>query len=221
MTEYTQLSPDYNFSWTAPDSLTNSKTVSAIFKALQPALKMLGISCQKGAIYKRWEELSGTEFDLLAVGWDLNNYNPLWNVEKKKEVLSGCLFEKAKLGTVFAVKKAISIISSASHLEDWFEQQPPAKPYTFRIITEYEKLDIELNEQTIKELSEYVNYSKPARCLWSWDITAFAKNELKIVGPYGHCQIYRRIDQQDQATSSFNEILISPKICKGYVFARL
>lgn len=218
---FLQSSSDYSLNWTAPSSLTESKTFSAIFYALEPALQMLGKNANKGAIFLRWAELTGTELDLLAIGWDLHNYDPAWTVEKKKEVLHGCLFEKAHLGTVFAVKQAIKIISNATFLEEWFQQTPPGREGTFRLITDWEKLDIELTPKKIRELISYVNYSKAARCLWTWNIRAKAENELKIIGPFGHCEIFSRLNKKDSETIGKNELKINQPLVSNTVFARI
>lgn len=222
--EYLQTEKKYSFGWTAPSSLLNSKTFSAIFYALEPALQLLGANAGNGAIYLRWLKngtLNSEEFDLLAIGFDLQNYDPAWSVEKKAEVLNGCLFEKAHLGTVYAVKKAISIISNATILQDWFEQTPPAQPYTFRLVTDWDKLDVELSAKKIRELISYVNYNKAARCLWSWDIRAKAENELKIMGPYGRAQLFRRLDKQDGENAAQNELKISGPLYTNFVYSRI
>lgn len=219
--DFLQSSPQYSLNWTAPSSLTDSKIFSALFYALEPALRKLGNNANKGAIFQHWAELSNTELDLLAIGWDLHNYDPSWSIDKKKEVLNGCLFEKAHLGTVFAVKQAIKIVSNATVLQEWFQQSPPGREGTFRLITDWDKLDIELTEKKIRELISYVNYSKAARCLWTWDIRAKADNELTIIGPFGHCEIFSRLNKKDGEAVGNNELKMSQPLVSNTVFARI
>ena len=142
-------------------------------------------------------------------------------LRKKKEVLYGCLFEKAHLGTIFAVKQALKIVSSATFVEEWFEQKPPGREGTFRIVTDYTKLDVDLTEKTFHELVNYVNYSKAARCLWSWEIRAPAENEIKIIGPYGRAEIFSRLNKKDSETTGENKINMSKPIFSCTVFARI
>lgn len=219
--DFLQSSPNYSLNWTAPSSLTDSKLFSAIFYALEPALQKLGANANKGAIFQNWGKLNNTELDLLAIGWDLHNYDPSWSIDKKKEVLNGCLFEKAHLGTVFAVKQAIKIVSNATILQEWFQQTPPGREGTFRLVTDWDKLDIELTEKKIHELISYVNYSKAARCLWTWDIRAKADNELKIIGPFGHCEIFSRLNKKDGEAVGKNELKMNQPLVSNTVFARI
>lgn len=175
-------SHEYSLLNAAPESIKEATPLLEIMRALDPELQRLGQAYLIPALYARWEELTGTELDLLATGWNLFAYDPSWPVETKRAALTKAIFEKCKLGTPYAVKQAIARLSPKTKLIDWFEDSPQAEPYTFKLVTDFEELDYPLDPVAIKNLKDFVDYAKAARCLWAWYMRAQGGANIYIGG---------------------------------------
>jgi phage tail P2-like protein len=69
----------------------------------------------------------------LAWAESVDEWNPAWTEAQKRAVISASCLVHEKKGTVGALKIAVEALGSNIAVEEWFEQEPPGDPYTFRV----------------------------------------------------------------------------------------
>lgn len=76
----------------------------------------------------------------LAFAYAVDEWDNGWTVEVKREVIAQSLRIKRMKGTYGAVQRALAVLGLPARVQEWFQQSPPADPYTFRIRIESEQI---------------------------------------------------------------------------------
>lgn len=76
----------------------------------------------------------------LAFAYAVDEWDNSWTVEVKREVIAQSLRIKRMKGTYGAVQRALAVLGLPARVQEWFQQSPPADPYTFRVGIEAEQI---------------------------------------------------------------------------------
>lgn len=69
----------------------------------------------------------------LAWAESVDEWDPAWSEAQKRVVIAASRMVHEKKGTIGAIRLAIESLGSNIAIEEWFEQDPPGDPYTFRV----------------------------------------------------------------------------------------
>lgn len=110
---------------------------------------------------------------LLAVAWSVDEWNPDWSEETKRNAIKASLSIHKKKGTAAALKEAIAVLGMDAVVEEWFEYA--GQPYRFRITAKFKEQPFTQNE--IATLTRVALATKNVRSYfegltWARDIDA-------------------------------------------------
>lgn len=87
----------------------------------------------------------------LAWEYRVDTWNTDWTEQEKRDAIKRAPFIHRHRGTVAAVRRALVDSPFGSEIIEWFKQDPPGKPYTFRLNVTQEDLPVsELDHQDLK-----------------------------------------------------------------------
>lgn len=114
-----------------PETLKRDAKMRALAAAVTE--QMLGTSAEieKVLIYSRIDELPEELIDILAFDMHVDWYDYSYPLEIKRNILKSSVKVHKKMGTKYAVEKALKAFYPESRVEEWFEYG--GRPYTFRI----------------------------------------------------------------------------------------
>lgn len=90
------------------------------------------------AIYTQIDELDEKMLDILAIDFKIDWWDANADLDKKKETFKNCFIIHRQLGTIGAVRQAISDMYTTAQIQEWFDYE--GLPYHY-------KLAIDLGEQ--------------------------------------------------------------------------
>lgn len=79
----------------------------------------------------------------LAWAFSLDEWNPDWSEQQKREAIRAAFYVHQRKGTAGAVRRALGALGYDARLVEWFEMDPPGEPYTFEIHVEFTGLPLE------------------------------------------------------------------------------
>ncbi len=119
---------------TAPVVLVNDAEMNPLVKVLADKLSKLSSNTYLPTIYSRIDELPEDLLDILAQDFKVEWYDFNWGIEAKRQTIKDSFFVHRHLGTVGAVKRALTDVWPPSTVEEWFEYG--GDPFYFRAILE-------------------------------------------------------------------------------------
>ncbi len=84
----------------------------------------------------------------LAWAFSVDEWNPDWTIEQKRQAVANSVYIHRHKGTVGAMKSALSALGYDITLVEWQQLTPQGDPYTFG-------LNLEIHDIGIESLSEY------------------------------------------------------------------
>jgi phage tail P2-like protein len=72
----------------------------------------------------------------LAWAYSVDVWDAAWTEAQKRAAIKSSIDVHRYKGTIGAVKEALAALSVEAKVQDWFAQDPPGDPYTFKIILE-------------------------------------------------------------------------------------
>lgn len=141
-----------------PQSLTHDPKMVALAKAAEAELKVSGLT-DSVLIYSRIEELSEDLLDLLAYDLHCDWYDYRYPVEVKRNILKNNIKIHRKLGTKYAVEKALADVYSTAKVKEWFEYN--GSPFCFKVTVNVSQTGID--EKTTKEIEAKMKFYKNVR----------------------------------------------------------
>ncbi len=141
-----------------PSVLRNDEGMNALAQIPAEDVEGLLELCGYAGIFNRIDELPEELLDILAVDLKVDWYEYDKSVEVKRNQIASSWYIHRKLGTVGAVKKALSDIWPPSSVYEWYEYG--GDPYKFRIVLDAEG---SYGDVYLDEAVRAVNYYKPAR----------------------------------------------------------
>ena len=121
-----------NLLHTAPKVLKNDAGMNPLVDTIAEAISKLGMKVVFPNIYARIDELPEDLLDILAKDFKVDWYDYNWGIEAKRQTIKDSFYVHRHLGTVGAVKTALSDVWPPSTVEEWFEYG--GEPYYFRVI---------------------------------------------------------------------------------------
>ncbi|MFZ1418254.1 MAG: phage tail protein I [Burkholderiaceae bacterium] len=158
-------------------------------------------------------------------GWDYAGFGPSPEAKKRK-LLKQAVPLQAKRGTRGAVEDALAALNVSSNITEWWQDSPPAQPYTFRI-------DLLLSEMTENEqpvlskarfdtLIKTVAYWKNVRSVFTVRMGLDCANQLRVANAYQQLQVMRRALDMAQVLPDFvNELQLVGVLSRPLHVSRL
>lgn len=117
---------------TAPSVLMNDAKMKPIVEVLAETMANLFGKCFYPTILSRIDELPESLLDILAKDFKVEWYDYNWSIEAKRKTIKDSFYVHRHLGTVGAVKRALTDVWPPSTVEEWFEYG--GEPFYFRAI---------------------------------------------------------------------------------------
>lgn len=164
----------------APPSIKNDARIAAALEALQRQLIPLEGHLDDGLFLCRIDELDSATLDHLAAQWNARVWRDSWPLELKRTSLKSIIQEKRRLGTLTAIKNAISSLGSAVIIREWWQCEPKRTPHTFEVVINQNSLPGVADEDLIYDLMRSLNYTKPVRSQYTITLTYKTQAFLKL-----------------------------------------
>lgn len=116
---------------TIPPAIAENEDIKALGKLISLELQKINSEIPKNIIFSRIDELDEDTLDILAYDLNVLWYDYDYKLEIKREIIKDCIKIYRKLGTPYAVKRALGNIFPKTTIKEWFETGD--KPYTFSI----------------------------------------------------------------------------------------
>lgn len=69
----------------------------------------------------------------LAWAFSVDRWNPEWSEQQKRQLVRNSVFIHKHKGTLGAVRRALESLGYSAAVVEWFDEETPAQPYTFKI----------------------------------------------------------------------------------------
>ncbi len=123
---------DVDFTRTLPPTLKNDKNMLALAKVVGEELQVTARLSRLNLIYARIDELEESVLDILAYDLHIDWYSYDYPLAAKREVIKDSVRVHKRLGTLYAVKKALGSVYPQSEVEEWFDYG--GEPFAFRVV---------------------------------------------------------------------------------------
>lgn len=154
-----------NFADYLPETLKRDSKMKALAAAVTE--QMLGVSAgiENVLIYSRIDGLPEELIDILAFDMHVDWYDYSYPLELKRNILKSSVRVHKKMGTKYAVEKALKAFYPESGVEEWFEYG--GRPYTFRVKITIGSLGMaeSMAVQLIKKMWYYKNLRSHCECI--------------------------------------------------------
>lgn len=117
---------------TLPDALRNDENMKALGQAIADKLATRPSEIASLSIYARIDELPEALLDILAYDFKVDWWDPNFTLAEKRQTLKSSWNVRRRLGTPYAVEKALSAIYPDSQVKEWFEYA--GAPYHFKLL---------------------------------------------------------------------------------------
>ncbi|WP_028318387.1 phage tail protein I [Desulfobulbus elongatus] len=97
----------------------------------------------------------------LAWAFSVDEWQSEWSEASKRAVIKTALYVHKKKGTLSALKRAVEPLGYIIRIVEWYEEDPPGVPYTFRL--EVGVLDKGINETIYQQLERIIQCYKNVR----------------------------------------------------------
>lgn len=138
---------DTDFSKFLPNVLQNDESILAIAKATTSKLLDVSNLLENVLIYTNIDNLPEGIVDILAYDMHVDWYDETYPLDVKREIVKSSVIVHKKMGTKYAVEKALRAVHPDSSIEEWFEYS--GNPFYFRIICDTTKSKIEASYEDI------------------------------------------------------------------------
>lgn len=166
---------------TLPSVLSNDAAMRPLGEAVATALAGLWERAGLPTIYSHIDELPEELLDILAQDFKVDWYDYNQTLAVKRAVINDSFYVHRHLGTVGAVKRALSDVWSSYLLEEWFQYD--GEPYHFRVAIADNDFTVAKREQAIR----LINLTKNVR---SWLDDIYAQTITDIVVEVTTCYTY-------------------------------
>lgn len=150
---------DTDFAKYLPEALKEDDKITGIAKALSEQLIKASGICDNALIYARIDELPEEVLDVLAYDFHCDWYDKAYPIETKRRILKNNVTIHKKLGTKYAVEKALADVYKTAKVQEWFEYG--GEPYHFKISVDIGNTGI--TQSTKKEIEDKMKFYKNLR----------------------------------------------------------
>ena len=129
----------------------------------------------------------------LAWGLSVDNWSPDWPVEIKRAVINGAIGNHKIKGTRKSVVDAVKDIGSELVVREWWQENPPRQPHTFRVIMTLSRPgDDSIKEALQEAVKTAIEQAKPVRSHYQITLGINAARRLLAYG-FARPYLYKRI----------------------------
>lgn len=116
---------------TLPPILKNDDKIRALSQTIAKELQETALQIKNNIIYSNIDALPENLIDLLAYDLHIDWYNYDYPIRIKRELVKTSIKVHKKLGTIYAVETALSVLHPQAKVQEWFEYG--GEPFFFRI----------------------------------------------------------------------------------------
>lgn len=169
-----------NFADYLPAALKHDPKMRAIAEAVTREALTVSGEIKNVLIYSRIDELPEELLDILAYDLHIDWYDYSYALETKRNVIKSSVGIHKKMGTKYAVEKALSAVYRTAVVKEWFEYG--GTPYHFKV-----KVDIGgmgLTEETTRQIEKEMWFYKNLRshCDGIFYEIRIKRAEIKVTG---------------------------------------
>ena len=121
-----------DYSECLPEALKKDPKMVALANATAAALLDTSGIMDTVLIYSRFDELPEELVDILAYDMHVDWYDYSYPIEVKRRTIRDSIQVHRRLGTKYAVEKALGAVYPGTKVEEWFEYG--GDPYKFRVV---------------------------------------------------------------------------------------
>ena len=148
---------DADFLSTLPSVLKNDAVLNAVAAAIAVELQLLLEDTEKAVIYTMIDELPEELLDIIAYDFKVDWYDDGYSISEKRATLQDSWNVHRKLGTKYAVEKALSAIYENTNVQEWFEYSGDPYHFKLRIPVDQTTLDLTKHETVLGLVDYYKN----------------------------------------------------------------
>lgn len=147
-----------------PSSIAEDADIQALSAAIDPELRAVSDAILEAVILPRITQQPEAVLDALAWGFGLLSVDG-WadaDLARKRAYMQDVFGVYLRRGTVWAVRRALSIVHDADAiLTEWWQESPPGDPFSYRVALEVGPSGI--TAQTIARVRQMLLYYAPKR----------------------------------------------------------
>ena len=162
-----------------PQALANDVKMVALAKAAAEEMLKVSGEMKNVLIYSRIDELPEELVDILAYDLHVDWYDYSYPLAAKRDLLKSSVRVHKKMGTKYAIEKALSALYPESEVEEWFEYE--GEPGHFHIVCDV------TNSRIIASYSDIVRAVKLYKRL-------SAHMDEVVYQSHIHCEIHTHTD---------------------------
>lgn len=164
-----------DFTRVLPVVISENKDIKALSVLIQEELRKTTNLIDKNKIFCAISELGEETLDILAYDLNVLWYDFNYSVEIKREIIKDCIKIYRKLGTPYAVKRALGNVFPDSTLKEWYETG--GEPFTFEVEINASKSGAskELQQMALDRIRFYKNLRSHLK-----KITYNLENKFKV-----------------------------------------
>ena len=121
-----------NFADYLPGALKQDPKIKTIAEAVTKEALMVSGEIKNVLIYSRIDELPEALIDILAYDMHVDWYDYSFPLKVKRDILKGSVKVHKKMGTKYAVEKALGALYPQSEVEEWYQYE--GEPHHFHIV---------------------------------------------------------------------------------------
>ena len=121
-----------NFADYLPRPLKHDPKMRAIAEAVTKEALTVSGEIENVLIYSRIDELPEELIDILAYDMHVDWYDYSYPLKVKRDILKGSVRVHKKMGTKYAVEKALGALYPQSEVEEWYQYE--GQPHHFHIV---------------------------------------------------------------------------------------
>jgi phage tail P2-like protein len=154
---------DISLSDLLPESLQSEKKVSRCVEAIDPELRAVADNRHLPAVYAAIDTLNSVQLDHVAAQFDVSVWRDSWPVALKRSVAKTLASQKARMGTLSAIKSVLASLGAAVSIVEWWQTTPKGEPHTFTITASLGDIDGVLDAQQQEDFMALLDEAKPVR----------------------------------------------------------
>ena len=167
-----------------PEPLKRDPKMKAIAEAVTKELLDASGKIENVLIYSRIDELPEELVDILAYDMHVDWYDYSYPLEVKRDILKNSVKVHKKMGTKYAVEKALGALYPKSEVEEWFEYG--GEPHHFHIVCDVTE------DRITASYSDIVNAVKMYKRLSShMDEVTYQSSVFITIQTHTDCFIYK------------------------------
>lgn len=121
-----------NFADYLPGALKQDPKIKAIAEAVTKEALAVSGEIENVLIYSRIDELPEALIDILAYDMHVDWYDYSFSLKVKRDILKSSVKVHKKMGTKYAVEKALGALYPQSEVEEWYQYE--GEPHHFHIV---------------------------------------------------------------------------------------